>query len=79
MAAERKHGGDAADAGAVRHTCTLVLQALAVVSLLADAVVLPGVRAALAAGHHVAAVAARFAQRGAARQSFLDVAARGEV
>lgn len=46
-------------------TCALVLQTLAVVSLLTDAVVLSGVRAALTAGHQVAAIPARFAQRGA--------------
>lgn len=60
-------------------TCALVLQALAVVSLLTDAVVLSGVRAALAAGHQVATILACFTQRGAAQQIFLDVAACGEV
>lgn len=56
-----------------------MLQALAVVALLADAVVLSRVRAALAARHHVAAVSARFTQRGAAGRVVLDVAAGGEV
>ena len=60
-------------------TCALVLQPLAVVSLLADAVVLSRVRAALTAGHHVAAIPARVTQRGAARQILLDVAAWREV
>lgn len=63
----------------VQPTCALVLQTLAVVSLLTDAVVLSGVRAALTAGHQVAAIRARFAQGGAARQIFLDVAASWEV
>lgn len=63
----------------VRPTCALVLQTLAVVSLLTDAVVLAGVCATLAAGHHVAAVLACFTQRGAAGQILLDVAACGEV
>lgn len=60
-------------------TCALVLKTLAVVSLLTDAVVLSSVRAAFTAGHQVAAIPACFTQRGAARQIFLDVAARGEV
>lgn len=60
-------------------TCALVLQALAVVSLLADAVVLSRVRAALTARHQVAAIPACFTQRGAPRQVFLDVAACREV
>lgn len=62
-----------------RPTCALVLQTLAVVALLADAVVLSRVCAALAAGHQVAAILAGFAQRGTERQIFLDVAARREV
>lgn len=56
-----------------------MLQTLAVVSLLTDAVVLSGVCAALAAGHQVAAIRACVAQRGAARQILLDVAASWEV
>lgn len=56
-----------------------MLQTLAIVALLADAVVLSRVRAALAAGHQVAAIPASFAQRGTERQVFLDVAARREV
>lgn len=60
-------------------TRALVLQALAVVALLADAVVLARVRAALAAGHQVAAVPARLAQGRAERRVLLDVAAGGEV
>lgn len=64
---------------AVCPTCALVLQTLAVVSLLTDAVVLSGVRATLTAGHHVAAILACITQRGAARQIFLDVAACREV
>lgn len=62
-----------------RPTCALVLQTFAVVALLADAVVLSRVRAALAAGHQVAAIPASVAQRGTERQIFLDVAARREV
>lgn len=60
-------------------TCALVLQALPVVPLLADAVVLSGVCATLAACHQVAAIPACFAQRRAAWQVLLDVAACGEV
>lgn len=60
-------------------TCALVLQALAIVALLADAVVLSRVCAALAAGHQVTAIPASFTQRGTERQIFLDVAARREV
>lgn len=60
-------------------TCALVLQTLAVVSLLTDAVVLSGVCAALATGHQVTAILARFTQRGAAGQIFLDVAPSREV
>lgn len=60
-------------------TCALVLQALAVVALLTDAVVLPRVCATLAARHHVAAVSARFAQRGASGRVVLDVVPGGQV
>lgn len=60
-------------------TCALVLQTLAIVSLLTDAVVLSRVRAALAAGHQVTAIHACLAEGGAARQVVLDVAACGEV
>lgn len=56
-----------------------MLQTLAVVSLLTDAVVLPGVCAALTAGHQVAAILARFTQGSAAGQILLDVATRREV
>ena len=60
-------------------TCTLMLQPLAVVSLLTDAVGLAGVCATLTPGHHVAAGPARLTQGRASRQVLLDVAARGEV
>lgn len=46
-------------------TSAFMLQTLAVVALLTDAVVLPRVSTTLAAGHHVAAVLTRLAQRGA--------------
>lgn len=56
-----------------------MLQTLAVVALLADAVVLSRVSAALAAGHQVTAIPASVAQGGTQRQIFLDVAAGREV
>lgn len=56
-----------------------MLQPLAVVALLADAVVLSRVRAALAAGHQVTAIPPSFTQGGTERQVFLDVAAGREV
>lgn len=58
-------------------TCAFMLQTLAVISFLADAVVLTGVCATLAAGHQVAAVFARFTKRRASWQFLLDVAACG--
>lgn len=60
-------------------TCALVLQALAVVALLADTVILSRVCATLAARHHVAAVSARFTQRGASGRVVLDVVPSGQV
>lgn len=71
---ERKQKG-----AAMWPTCALVLQALAVVALLADAVVLPRVCATLAARHHVAAVSACFTQWGASDRVVLDVVAGGQV
>lgn len=56
-----------------------MLQTLAVVALLTDAVVLPRVRAALAAGHQVTTIPPSFTQGGTERQIFLDVAAGREV
>lgn len=56
-------------------TRALVLQTVAVVALLTDAVVLSGVSAALTACHQVAAVFSCVTQRGAAGQVLLDVAA----
>lgn len=60
-------------------TEALMLQAFAVVSLVADAVVLARVGAAQAAGLGIAAVPGGLAQRRAAAALFLDVAPRGEV
>lgn len=63
----------------MRRTCAFMLQALAIVSFLTDAVVLSGVCATLAAGHQVTAISACFAQRGAPRQIILNVAASREI
>lgn len=56
-----------------------MLQTLSVVTLLTDAVILSGVCATLAAGHHVTTIPASIAQGGATHQILLDVAACGEI